>query len=593
MGAKAEANKSGNNSGNKNGNNSSNNKSRSKKKSRPDIETNASGGRREAGVSLDSALGVDAQAFVDTWGQIFSTSLQQPNAALNANRDLVAELFSILTGNSELSPAADDRRFADAAWFENPLFKRLGQGYLAWARSLDNWLDASGLEGMQYERARFVLDAAKDILAPMNTLLGNPEALRQARETRGQSVMQGIRNLLDDLRHNHGYPAAADRHAFKVGKDVAATPGAVVFRNELFELIQYQPATDTVVDAPLLYVFSQVNRFYLGDLTPDRSMFKKLLNAGIPVFAVSWRNPQVEHRDWNLDTYAEGVIHAISVMRDVTGADKVNLMGLCAGGLTAAAAAGALQARGDDWVNTLSLFVNVLDNRPEDSDFGLFVSERSVQAQKQMTRVQGLFNEKNVFEMFAMLRWEENVMGFLRSNYLLGEEPLKHPLLFWSIDYTRLPAGLHSAFLDLSLDNKLAKRDMRVLGQRVDLSKIDYPVYIMAGSTDHITPWKACYRSTQLFDTDLLFVLTNQNHTQTISSRDDNKHLKHWIGSRYPKDPEKWLDQVEEHDGSWIPHWIDWLREKSPAEEIAAPTEFGGKNYPEIDPAPGRYVLEK
>ncbi len=559
---------------------------------RPDIETNASGSRREAGVSLDTALGVDAKAFVDTWGEIFTTAMQQPTATFNANRELLSNLFNIVTGRSELAPAGDDRRFSDAAWFENPLFKRIGQSYVAWSQSMDTWLEQSGLEGMDYERARFVMDAAKDILAPVNTLAGNPEALRQARETRGQSIAQGVKNLLDDLRHNHGYPAAADRHAFKVGKDVAASEGAVVFRNELLELIQYQPATDEVVDAPLLYVFSQVNRFYLGDLTPDRSMFRKLIEAGIPVFAVSWRNPKVEHRDWNLDTYAEGVIQSIAAMREITGAEKINLMGLCAGGLTAAAAAGALQARGDDWVNSLSLFVNVLDNRPEDSDFGLFVSERSVEAQKQMTRVRGLFEERNVFEMFAMLRWEDNVMGFLRSNYLMGEEPPKHPLLFWSIDYTRLPAGLHSAFLDLSLENKLAKRELRVLGQRVDLSKIDYPVYIMAGSTDHITPWKACYRSTQLFDTDLVFVLTNQNHTQTISSRDDNRHLKHWVGDAYPGDPEQWLQGVDEHPGSWIPHWIDWLKAKSPQTAITAPTEYGSKNYPEIDPAPGRYVLE-
>ncbi len=562
------------------------------KKARPDIETNASGTRQEAGVSLDSALGVDGQAFIDTWGEIFSTAMQQPNATFNANRQLAGDLFQILTGNSEISTDQDDHRFTDAAWFENPVFRRMGQSYVAWGKAMDTWLEQSGLEGIDYNRAQFVMNSAKELFAPVNSLFGNPEALREARESRGQSLVKGVQNFLDDLRHNHGYPSVADRNAFKVGKDVAATEGAVIFRNELFELMQYQPATEEIVDAPLLYVFSQVNRFYLGDLTPDRSLFRKLLEAGIPVFAISWRNPTMEHRDWNLDTYAEGVIQAISTVRDVTKAEKINLMGLCAGGLTATAAAGALQARGDDWVNSLSLFVNILDNRAGDSDFSLFVSERSVQAQKQMTRMNGLFDEKDVFEMFARVRWEENVMNFLRSNYLLGQEPPKHPLLFWSMDYTRLPAGLHTAFLDLSLDNKLAKRELRVLGQRVDLSKIDYPVYIMAGSTDHVTPWKACYRSTQLFNTDMTYVLTNQNHTQTISSREDNRHLKHWIGSEYPADPEEWLEDVEEYDGSWVPNWISWLKQKSPQDLVSAPTEYGSKNYPELDAAPGRYVLE-
>ncbi len=559
---------------------------------RPDIETNASGQQSESGVPLNAALGIDRQAFMDTWGEILEDSMQQPNAVWAAARGFLSEAADIAFGRSNLSPAATDKRFHDPAWHESAVYRRLGQAYVAWANSLDTWLDASGLEGMSRERARYVLDVAKDVLAPVNSLPGNPEALRNVRETGGRSLLAGIRNFIDDMQHNHGYPACADRNAFKIGQDVAATEGAVIYRTELLELIQYQPATDTVVDAPLLYVFSQVNRFYLGDLTPDRSLFKKLLDAGIPVFAVSWRNPKPEHRNWNLDSYADGIIQAISVIRDVTGAPKVNLMGLCAGGLAATAAAGALNARKDDWINSLSLFVNVLDSRVEDSDFGLFVSERSVDAQKQMTRVRGMFEERNVFEMFAMLRFEENIMGFLRSNYLMGEAPLKHPLLFWSIDYTRLPAGLHADFLDLSLENKLAKREMKVLGKRVDLSKIKYPVYIMAGSTDHITPWKACYRSTQLFDTDLEFVLTNQNHTQTISSRDDNRHLKHWTGSTFPQDPEEWLSNVEEHDGSWIKHWINWLHEKSPEAQVEAPIEFGNAEYPEVDRAPGRYVLE-
>ncbi len=561
-------------------------------KPRPDIDTNASGQQREGGIPLNAALGIDGKAFLDTWGEIFETSMQQPNAVWQAAQSFLGDAADIVLGRSHLSPAANDKRFDDPAWQENAVYRRLGQAYVAWTNSLDEWLTASGLEGMQRERARYVLEAAKDVLAPVNTLPGNPEALRQVRDTRGRSILTGIQNFIDDLQHNHGYPACADRNAFKIGQDVAATEGAVIYRTELLELIQYQPATDRVVDAPLLYVFSQVNRFYLGDLTPDRSLFKKLLEAGIPVFAISWRNPKPEHRNWNLDAYADGIIQSIQVIREVSGADKVNLMGLCAGGLAATAAAGALNARGDDWIGSLSLFVNVLDSRVEDSDFGLFVSERSVDAQKQMTRVSGTFDERNVFEMFAMLRFEDNIMGFLRSNYLLGQAPLKHPLLFWSIDYTRLPAGLHADFLDLSLENKLAKREMKVLGKRVDLTKIDYPVYVMAGSTDHITPWKACYRSTQLFDTDLEFVLTNQNHTQTISSRDDNRHLKYWTGNEFPADPEAWIEAVEEHDGSWIAHWIEWLKAKSPEEWQPAPTEFGSADHPEIDPAPGRYVLE-
>jgi polyhydroxyalkanoate synthase len=372
---------------------------------------------------------------------------------------------------------------------------------------------------------------------------------------------------------------------------VAATPGSVVYRNELFELIQYQPEAEEVAPYPVLYVFSQVNRFYLGDLTPDRSLFRRLLEAGIPVFAVSWRNPTREQGDWNIDTYADGVIEAIKVIRQVSRVKKVHLMGLCAGGLVAAAAAGVLKARSDDWIDTLSLFVNVLDFRPGESEFGLFTTERSVEAQKAAVRSRGIFTERNVFEMFAMLRIEENVMSFFRSNYLMGEDPIKHPLLFWSMDYTRVPAEMQCDFLDLGQDNKLAKKELRVLGKRLDLSQIDYPVYVMAGTTDHITPWKACYRSTQLFGDDVVFVLTNQNHTQTISSRVDNRHLKYWVTRDLPEDPELALQSAQANDGPWTDHWISWLNERGD-KPIKRKKRPGSKQYPVLGPAPGQYVLE-
>lgn len=545
---------------------------------------------RTEGVAASNAFGVDGKAIMDAWGMVLNQATTQPRAVFEAGRKFAVAMTSIWLGSSDVDPGEADARFTDEAWSENPLFRRIGQSYLAWSNSLDDWLAASGLEGIEHDRARFVLSAAKDVLAPVNTLVGNPAALKKLRETQGASFVNGMRNVFDDIRHNHGYPAVADRGAFTVGVDVAATEGAVVFRNDLFELIQYQPKTAEVSLIPLLYVFSQVNRFYLGDLTPDRSLFQRLLDAGIPVFAISWRNPEKAHSQWNLDTYADGVIEAIRVMRKVTKQGKIHLMGLCAGGLVTAAAAGVMQARGDDWVDTLSLFVNVLDFRPGDSEFGLFVTERSVEAQKSSVRSRGLFSERDVFEMFAMLRIEENVMSFFRANYLLGEDPPKHPLLFWSMDYTRVPAEMQCTFLDLSQYNQLAKREMRILGKRVDLTQIDYPVYLMAGSTDHITPWRACYRSAQLFGGDVEFVLTNQNHTQTISSRMDNRHLKYFVASELPTDPDAALKSATEYKGSWTNHWIEWLDARS-EEKLSAPKRLGNKKFPVLGVAPGEYVL--
>jgi polyhydroxyalkanoate synthase len=281
----------------------------------------------------------------------------------------------------------------------------------------------------------------------------------------------------------------------------------------------------------------------------------------------------------------------VAVAREITRQPKVNLIGVCAGGLTTAVAAGVLAARGDDWLASLSLFINILDNRALDSDFGLFVSERSVNSQKARVKSEGIFDEKNVFEMFAWLRPEENVMSFFRSNYLLGEDPIKHPLLFWSMDYTRLPARLYSDFLDLSYANKLAKGEARALGHRINLKNVKCDTYLMAGSTDHITPWVGCYRSTQLFGGNIEFVLTNQNHTQTISARGDNRHLKYWIADDLPPDAQTWLTHAQQHPGDWRGHWFGWLAKHS-GTRIPAPAELGSSAHPRLDPAPGKYVVE-
>jgi polyhydroxyalkanoate synthase subunit PhaC len=546
---------------------------------------------RTEGMAAAAAFGVDRRALADAWAAVLDEAGTHPRAVVDAAWGLLQDLTDIALGRSQLAPDPQDARFSDAAWRDHPGFRRLAQGYLAWARSLDVWLGASRLEGIQRERARFVLDAAKDVLAPVNSLVTNPQALRTMVESRGGSLWRGLGNFIDDVRHNHGYPSVADRRAFRVGRDVAASAGSVIYRTPLFELIQYQPTTAQVSAVPLLYVFSQVNRFYLADLTPDRSLFQRLLEAAVPVFAISWKNPTEAERHWNLATYVAGVIEAVGVVSTVSGAPRAHLAGVCAGGIVAAAAAAVLAARRDDSIDALSLFVNVLDFRSEDSDFGLFVSERSVAAQKALVRARGVFTERNVFEMFALLRLEDNVMSFFRDNYLLGRAPLKHPLLFWSRDYNRVPAEFQCDLLDLSLDNGLAAGQLILNGERVDLSAIRHPVYLMAGSTDHITPWRACYRSTRLFRGDVTFVLTNQNHTQTISSRLDNRHLQHWIFGELADDADRALQRSEVRSGAWTHHWIRWHTTRHPA-TVPAPDSLGSAEHPPLYPAPGRYVVD-
>ncbi|HIG44301.1 MAG: alpha/beta fold hydrolase [bacterium] len=542
------------------------------------------------GVALNLALGVDREEILAALQDLLDQLTRHPRILTEVWRYFMTEAASITLGFSTLDPSAD-KRFSDPAWHENPFYKRLGQYHLAMGNALDKWLDGSELEEMNEKRARFLLGILKDLLAPVNNLYSNPTALKSLFESQGESLVNGLRNYLDDVRHNYGYPAVADRNSFVIGKDVAASEGSVIFRNELLELIQYEPTTEKVHERPFLYVFSQVNRFYLGDLTPDRSLFQEMLAEGIQVFAVSWRNPTTEQRDWSLQTYAEGVIQAIEVLQEISGHEKINLMGLCAGGITTATAAGLLNARGNDYINCHSLFVNILDNHTEDSDFGLFVSERSIEMQKAKVQAAGIFSEKDVFEMFAWLTPEESVMAFYRDNYLLGKNPPIHPLLFWSMDYTRVSAGLQCDYLDLAWGNKLAKREMMIAGHRIDLSKIIHDVYIMAGSTDHITPWRGCYRTTSLFGGNVKFILTNQNHTQTISNRPNNKHMKYWIADELPEDVEDWVTLAKEVPSSWRLHWIDWLKTRS-GNEVDAMKEPGSENHPALSVAPGRYVLE-
>jgi len=541
------------------------------------------------GVALSGLLGANPQAILGNWQDFAAQIGREPALLMRQQLEYQTELARIWLGQQP-DEAPDDARFTDPAWRSDPVFSRLRQAYFAWVRSLDAWLAASRLEGIERQRAAFLLEIAKEIYAPVNSPW-TPETIRRAIDTRGESLLRGIGNYLDDQANNHGYPAIADRSAFRVGVDVAPTAGKVIYRDDLMELIQYTPMTPRVYRRPLLYVFSQVNRFYLGDLTRERSLFRQLLTSGIQVFAISWKNPQPQNARWSLENYAAGVIRAISIMRNVCKVKRVDLMGLCAGGLTATVAAGVLAARGEHWVRSLSLFVSILDNRPGDSDFSLFVTDETVAEQKRRVRAEGLMRERDVLEMFALLRLDESVFSFVRSNYYRGEAPLAHPLLFWSMDYTRVPAEMQCDFIDLAHRNTLALGELAVLGEHIDLRQIDYPVYIMAGSTDHITPWRGCYRSVHLFGGPVDFVLTNQNHTQTISARTDNPHLQYWLQPVHPEAPDEWFASATAMDGDWRRHWIAWLQSRSKRTE--APQKQGSKRFPAIDDAPGRYVHER
>ncbi len=541
------------------------------------------------GPGLTGWQGVDAEAIQAGWMTLQGQWLNDPansNAVTLAYQARLAEIWL----NQELPDLAPDPRFEDPEWATHPVFSRIRAAYSLWCDALDEWVARAGLEGIDLQRAQFLLDAAKETYAPVNSPF-TPETIRRAVETQGESLVKGLSNYFADLNENHGYPAIADRTAFEVGVDVANTPGEVIYRTPLFELIQYGAATERVHEVPVLYVFSQVNRFYLGDLTPERSLFRRLLESGLQVFAVSWKNPTSDDQHLSLSDYARAVREAVEVSGKIADSSTVDLMGLCAGGVTSATAAALEQSfEGSDVrIGSLSLFVSILDNRPGESDFSLFATDETVAAQKAKVRSQGYANERDILEMFAMLRLDESVFSFVRSNYFRGENPPAHPLLFWSMDYTRVPAEMQCDFIDLSHTNDLATGRLEIEGKTLSLENISYPVYVMAGSTDHITPWRACYRSAHLFGSEPRFVLTNQNHTQTISAK-PNRHLRYWTNEELPADADAWLEGADEHEGDWRQDWIDWL--KGHSGQKPAPEGCGSGEFAALGEAPGTYVYE-
>ena len=379
-----------------------------------------------------------------------------------------------------------------------------------------------GIEGMNAERVRFALMLAREALAPTNFFLTNPAALRRCRETRGGSIRSGIAHWAGDVRHNHGMPSMVNRGPFRVGENIAATPGAVIHRTEAFELIQYTPQTGTVYQRPLLVVPPQVNRYYALDLAPGRSMYEYLLKQGIQVFGISWRNPSGAQRDWNFDTYAKATIEAIDVACEVSGSPDVNIMGGCVGGMTAAIVQAHLAALGDKRINSATMTVTLLDCESDGRMF-LFASPQTLAVAKKASQRRGVIDGWQMAQVFAWLRPNDLVWNYWVNNYLLGKDPPAFDILAWNADTTRLSSRFHHQMLDMVAGNQLAHPGgMKVLGTPIDISRITCDTYVAAGRTDHITPWHTCYRTTQMVSGHSQFVLCSSGHIQTVVA--DPKH---------------------------------------------------------------------
>ena len=515
--------------------------------------------------------------------------LRHPFRVARGGLQLTGELAAVARGTSTRVPEKGDRRFADPAFAQSPVYRRLAQGYLAATAVADDTVGRLGLDPKSEGRARFVVGQVADALAPTNRLVGNPAALRKAKASRGKSLMAGARNLGGDVLRNGGMPTTVDSRPFVVGETVGVSPGSVVFRDEVAELIQYQPATPQVWSRPVVIIPPEISRHYLLDLSPGRSLVEHLVSQGHQVFVLSWRNPTATQRDWNLDTYVAAAEAALAAACRITGSPDVHLVGACAGGVTSVAMAGHLAAVGDRSIHDLTLFVTVLDTSAE-TMASLFLSEWSASMAVRASQRKGMLPGRELSRIFAWMRPNDLVWNYWVNNYLLGNDPPAFDILAWNADMPNLSAGLHADLAALFLNNPLVEPGgLSVLGTPIDVAKIDQDAYVVAALTDHITPWQACYRSVGMLGGSSRFVLSSSGHIQAIINPPDNPKASYWAADDPIGDADAFMAGAERHTGSWWVEWSAWLANRGGSGQ-AAPRSLGARNLPVLDPAPGPYV---
>jgi class II poly(R)-hydroxyalkanoic acid synthase len=513
---------------------------------------------------------------------------RRPRRAAHRVGGLGSELAKVATGRSEIGPAKRDRRFADPAWQSNWMFRRLLQTYLAAGETVDG-LIADADAGWRAERqARFAASNVFDALAPSNFPWSNPTVLKTSVDEGGANLGRGLRRFLRDFP---GLPATVDRDAFTVGENLAASPGSVVLRDEVFELIEYAPRTDMVRAAPLLCVPPTINKFYVLDLAPGRSMVEYLVAQGQRVFAISWRNPTAAQGQFDFDAYVAAVQEARDAVAEITKQPAVHLNAACSGGMIAAGLLGHLAARerlGE--VASFTLMVCALDNEQAGTASALASRELAAAAVAESAR-RGYVDGQALAGVFTWLRPNDLVWNYVVNNYLLGKAPPAFDVLYWNQDTVRLAAGLHRDFIRIGMDNGFTRPgELVTLGTPVDLGAVDVDTYIVAGSTDHIIPWENAYRSTQLLGGATRFVLSTSGHIQAlVNPPGEESRASYRIAGEHPATAGAWLERAATQPGSWWPDYGAWLAERS-GELVAAPAKLGSRAHKPTAKAPGSYV---
>jgi polyhydroxyalkanoate synthase subunit PhaC len=546
-------------------------------------------------LALNPLVGLRGKDLLDSAGILFKAMLNEPKVAVAQWLSFLGELSEIIGGKSNRAPQQADKRFTDPTWTNSALHSRLLKAYLAWSAAVENFVSQTSLSEVDKQRASLFTTILVDALAPTNSLIANPAAMRKLLDTGGESLWKGLMNYIEDLFKNGGLPSQVDTSAFKVGQNLATTPGSVIFRNELIELIQYAPTTATVWKRPLVITPPQINKYYATDLSPDKSLIRFLLDGGIQTFAVSWRNPTVENRDWGLATYVAALDKAVDAVREIAGSDDITMMGSCSGGITSVAYLAVFGAAKVQKVRNLVLAVCMLDTSAvTDSAFGSLITPETMQTAKAVSRLRGVLDGHDLARVFAWMRPNDLIWNYWVNNYLLGNAPPAFDILYWNADTTRLPARLHGDYIDLYFTNPFVNPGrLRLNGVTVDMSKVRGKVdsYVIGGVTDHITPWKVAYKSARILGGNTTFVLSNSGHLQSLLNPPTNKKASYTIGPINPAGPDAFTSSAERRQGSWWLDWRDWLHKRS-GEEVDAPRSLGDNRHPIIAPAPGTYVFE-
>ena len=551
------------------------------------------------GITEDPMIGADPVSFLRSLAAAGVAVVRNPAAAAAANARLAIGLAAAVRATAgravgletpgPVAPATGDKRFADPAYADNPLYFLLAQQYLLNSALVTELLDAAGLEAGQDTKARFAAKFILDALAPTNTLPGNPAAIRQAFDTGGKSVVRGVRNMLGDLRNNGGWPSQVDSSGFEVGVNMAATPGAVVYRSDLIELIQYEPQVKRVHAVPLLFCPPWINKYYIMDLAPGKSLIEWAVQHGHTCFAISYRNPDATMRDLDFEDYLrQGPLDAVRVVREITGAPEVNTVSVCLGGTLTAIALAYNAAIGDGSIKSAT-FLNTHTDFSEPGMLGVFTDEATIAGlEKQMAKA-GFLDSDKMAHTFDALRANDLVFAYVVNNWLLGKKPPAFDLLVWNKDSTRMPATMHSQYLrSCYLHNEFARGEFQVDGHKLEPGKVDIDTYVLSAVDDHIVPWVSGYKTAQLLGGHNRFVLSTSGHIAGIVNPPGPKP-KHWTNDTLPADPQEWKANAQLQDGTWWEDWTTWIAGQG-GPTVAAPRKLGSKDHPPIEAAPGSYV---